>query len=490
MASSVVSTAISMDISGLSKGVAAAVKDLNKLNSEAKQQGQTLQGIAKNVKFLAYMQKARLAFRTASVALKGFTKSTWGFIDSQLELVKGQFDVAYSLGLTYNQLQGLGLAAKNAGLTFERLYEPMSKVARKIDDALKGSALMQQNFQRLNIDPNKLKNLGQFDQFKAVTDALNKIPNASERAALAMNLFEESGGKFLQLFKSGSAGLAEFQKQAEKLGLTLKDWDLKKILTANQAIITMKKALQGLKTQVLAEVSPIITSVAEKVTEYLSSKKLRARLKEMFRAWIEAAVKGIGDVADYVGTLLGKMETFFGSAARLINKINLLIDLPSDLYDITMAAVYEVAKRQPTNAPIDQNNPYVERLGRPVTEGRGSWGTAAREAVNNTVNGINSTISDLVNSAGETGGKYVGPPGQQTKENTQAVKQLTEATSQNTEALNGLVDANDIRTAAGVSDLLQPKGRNYGKGREVTLLEKILKELTDANDNKPAPAKI
>ena len=280
MAHSVVSTALTMDISGLREGVKSATEELKKLNNSGSNLSAGLAKISRSLSPVAFLAWGKIAKETFRLV----TSATYGFVDSQIKLVKQQYDAAYSLNLSYNQFQALSLAAQQAGLNFERLYEPMSKVVRKIDDAMKGSQTSVQNFGRLGLIPEKLAKLSTYDQFKAVMDALNAIPNAGERAALAMNLFEESGGKFLQLFASGSDGVRQFEQEAKKLNLTLSDIDLGAILKANQAMIRMKAAIQGLKTQVLAGVAPIVERVARYFQEKISANNFVEQAREAFLA--------------------------------------------------------------------------------------------------------------------------------------------------------------------------------------------------------------
>ena len=489
MAHSVVSTALTMDISQMTAGVQAAVKNLDKLNNSAQRTGSDLGKALKGVNFLAGLEKLKLLARGVAVSFKALTASTYGFIDTQLAFVKSQFDVAYSLGLTYNQLQGLSLAAQNAGLTFERIYEPMSKVARKIDDALKGSALSIQNFERLGLDPQFLIGLSQYDQFKVVVDSINAIQNSSERAALAMNLFEESGGKFLQLFATGSGGLAAFEKEAEKLGLTLTDLQLGKLLDANRAVISMKNALSGLKTQVLATVGPTIEGIANLVTDFLSQDKLREQLGKLFREWVQAAITNVADAIDFVGRFIGSMTEFLDKSLAIVNRIGGFVEGASDLFD-TISVLFQMGSAQWARAngiQVDEdawlNSDAGRRLARPVGRANGDVGQSVREVLNGLTEDLSKFAQGLI--APPQQGQFRGVQVQ--AQNTVAVKELTRATQQNTQQLLGLAGGDDIRTAGGINTLLSVEADNFGRAKQVRLLEKIVQKLDKANQNKPAP---
>ena len=495
MAHSVVSTALTMDISQMTAGVQAAVKNLDKLNNTAQKTGSDLGKALKGVNFLAGLEKLKLLARGVAVSFKALSASTYGFIDTQLAFVKSQFDVAYSLGLTYNQLQGLSLAAQNAGLTFERIYEPMSKVARKIDDALKGSALSIQNFQRLGLDPQFLIGLSQYDQFKVVVDSINAIENSSERAALAMNLFEESGGKFLQLFATGSGGLAAFEKEAKKLGLTLTDLQSGKLLDANKAIVSMKNALSGLKTQVLSTVAPTIEGIANLVTDFLSQDKLREQLGDLFREWVQVAIKNVADAVDFVGRFISSMTEFLDKSLAIVNKIGSIVESFSDLYDMGSVFLQMTAEAFKKEAGLSYDNDAWlnsaagRRLARPAGQPLGGVGQSVRDVLNGLTEDLSEFAKGLI--APPQQGKFRGVEAAKVEEeNTVAVKELTRATQQNTQQLLGLAGGDDIRTAGGINTLLSVNADNFGRAKQVRLLEKIVEKLEKANQNKPAPVNI
>lgn len=495
MAHSVVSTALTMDISQMTAGVQAAVQNLDKLNNSAQKTGRDMGKALKGINFLAGLEKLKLLAKAGAASFKALTASTYGFIDSQLAFVKSQFDVAYSLGLTYNQLQGLSLAAQNAGLSFERIYEPMSKVARKIDDALKGSALSIQNFQRLGLDPQFLIGLSQYDQFKVVVDAINAIQNSSERAALAMNLFEESGGKFLQLFAAGSGGLASFEKEAKKLGLTLTDLQLGKLLDANKAIISMKNALSGLKTQVLATVGPTVEGIANYVTDLLSKDELREKLGDMFREWVQAAITNIADAVDFVGRFIGSMQEFLDKSLDVLNKIGELAQGLADRYDFLDVNFQKLGNQwaRAQGARIEKDawvkSPAGQRLARPVGQASGEVGQSVRDILASLKEDLSEWAKGLI--APPQQGQFRGVEvAKVEQENTVAVRELTRATQQNTQQLLGLAGGDDIRTAGGINTLLSVQADNFGRAKQVKLLEKIVEKLEKANQNKPAPVNI
>jgi len=387
------------------------------------------------------------------------------------------------------------LAAQNAGLTFERIYEPMSKVARKIDDALKGAATSVQNFQRLGLDPQALIGLSQYDQFKVVVDAINQIENASERSALAMNLFEESGGKFLQLFAAGSDGLAEFEKEAARLGLTLTDLQLGKLLDANRAVISMTNALSGLRTQLLATVGPTIEGIANYVTDFLSNNQLREQLGQLFREWVQVAIQTVADAVDFVGRFIGSMTDLLDTSLAVVQRIENLVQGLADSYDLVGVGFQRIGNQwaRASGAPIADDawldSAAGQRLARPVNQAAGGVGQDVRDTLRSLNESLSRWAAGLV--APPQQGQFRGVQAQAAQEqNTVAVRELTRATEQQTQQLLGLAGGDDIRTAGGLQTLQSVNADNFGRAKQVRLLERIVEKLEKANQNKPVPVNL
>lgn len=479
MAHSVVSTALTMDISGLREGVKSATEELKKLNTSGSNLSAGLAKISRSLSPVAFLAWGKIAKETFRLV----TSATYGFVDSQIKLVKQQYDAAYSLNLSYNQFQALSLAAQQAGLNFERLYEPMSKVVRKIDDAMKGSQTSVQNFGRLGLIPEKLAKLSTYDQFKAVMDALNAIPNAGERAALAMNLFEESGGKFLQLFASGSDGVRQFEQEAKKLNLTLSDIDLGAILKANQAMIRMKAAIQGLKTQVLAGVAPIVERVARYFQEKISANNFVEQAREAFLAVTRTTI-------EYFARLGSMISDLFIDIQYVVERLSTILNQTENFSWNPFTMGYRMGESY-----------------RQTSNGGGGWGDdipltregqkqLVRQQLNDFIGDLYKTIEKGVTGLGAGGGApYQFKPESDEKpvvqENTKSIRELTAATQQNTAAMtNRLASADDIRSAGGVATMMSPFLGGYGQEKQVTLLEKIKTATEKMANNKPVPVNL
>ena len=141
MATSVVSTAVTMNAEDIKFGVQQANNSLKKLVTVSKQSDAALQSL----KFLKTLELGLKAVSIGFNAVRtGFDKLMRGlnnpvqqipFIDSfgtfVTETLKGtldQYNLGVAINANVNEMQALALAAADVGLEIGQLYEPISKL--------------------------------------------------------------------------------------------------------------------------------------------------------------------------------------------------------------------------------------------------------------------------------------------------------------------------------------------------------------------------
>ena len=244
MSASVVSTAITMNAEGVKFAVKQANESLKKLVGVAKQSDSALKQIAFLKKLEVGLKAINIAFKTATGAFRGllrglsdptaqipFLNSFSEFVNSTTAAVLDQFNLGKAIDANVNEMQALALAAQDVGLGVNQLYEPISKLPRKIQEAAAGFGDSVAVFSQLpGIDINALRDLGATKgcvaQLKVVADSLKKVTDQNQKLYLLTKIFEETGPKFRQLFDLGSKGIEKFEERVEKLGLSLTNIDM------------------------------------------------------------------------------------------------------------------------------------------------------------------------------------------------------------------------------------------------------------------------
>jgi len=257
----------------------------------------------------------------------------------------------------------------------------------------------------------------------------------------------------------------------------------------------MTNALSGLRTQLLATVGPTIEGIANYVTDFLSNNQLREQLGQLFREWVQVAIQTVADAVDFVGRFIGSMTDLLDTSLAVVQRIENLVQGLADSYDLVGVGFQRIGNQwaRASGAPIADDawldSAAGQRLARPVNQAAGGVGQDVRDTLRSLNESLSRWAAGLV--APPQQGQFRGVQAQAAQEqNTVAVRELTRATEQQTQQLLGLAGGDDIRTAGGLQTLQSVNADNFGRAKQVRLLERIVEKLEKANQNKPVPVNL
>lgn len=148
-------------------------------------------------------------------------------------------NMADKTGLTTNEVQQLGYAAKVSGSDMSGLDISIKKMQRTLVDARTGGKAAQDAFKQLGLSWDDLSKMSVGDQFKAIGDALGKVEDEATRTDLAVTIFGKNGTTMLPMFIEGVSKLSD---AFDKLGGGMSDADLEKAKAAQRAIENLETA--------------------------------------------------------------------------------------------------------------------------------------------------------------------------------------------------------------------------------------------------------
>lgn len=193
-------------------------------------------------------------------AIKNLTAESFANIDAMA-------DVADRLQLSTEALGGFQHAANMAGVEAEMLVSSLDKMAKNIggiegdsDDLAKTLANMGLNFRDLQA-------VGTEEAFLRIGEATNKLGNAFSRSAAITDIFGKSGGKLLNVFAGGRAGVEEMVKEFEELNGAFSRVDAAQVQAADDAINRLKVAVSGLGNDLAIAFSPLIAGSVTDMTD-------------------------------------------------------------------------------------------------------------------------------------------------------------------------------------------------------------------------------
>jgi hypothetical protein len=184
--------------------------------------------------------------------------------------------LAEKTGFSTEALSELKYAAQLSGSSLSELETGIKRMQYAIVQAGYGLETYTRVFKELGLSYDQLKDLAPEDQFTAITDAIADMPDPTEKAAVALELFGRAGTDLLPMLSSGSAGLDAMKQEAHDLGLVFTSEAASKAEAFKDSITKLKGAVSGLCSNIGEALAPLLTklvgffsSVIQKITDWL-----------------------------------------------------------------------------------------------------------------------------------------------------------------------------------------------------------------------------
>jgi hypothetical protein len=158
-------------------------------------------------------------FQVGMLAVRGVIAGASGIINSfkqSIDEMSNLEDFSARLGMSSDELRVLQFAAKQTGSSIETMNVALQKMEVVIS---KGS----KSLKALGLSAALLRRLSPKEQFGAIAEAMSRVKLSTDRTRLAVDIFGRAGGELNNVLRGGKAGLADFNKEAERLGLLMGD---------------------------------------------------------------------------------------------------------------------------------------------------------------------------------------------------------------------------------------------------------------------------
>ncbi|MEN6480961.1 MAG: hypothetical protein ABFD29_02135 [Anaerolineaceae bacterium] len=180
-------------------------------------------------------------------------------------------DMSLKTGLSVKTLQELSYVGGQVGTDIDTVASSLAKFTRSMGDAKEGTKQYKDAFEKLGIpitDTNGELRDSRTVMFEAL-DALGKMPNETEREALALDLFGRSAMELNPLIKAGSEELNRLTKEANKNGSVMSDKNVFALEALGDMFDGLKKSLKGMTGTFAAAFLPEITKITGKAQEFI-----------------------------------------------------------------------------------------------------------------------------------------------------------------------------------------------------------------------------
>lgn len=252
----------SMSAGGVVSGANQAAGAMDRMGKQAAKTAKDVNAL-KNIAIGAVLVKGAMAaanaFRSASSAVAGYVSSIRQTADASGKL-------AARLGMSVKALQGLQMAAQMAGVS--DLTPVLQKMSITLGQAASGAKPAMEALAGIGLSIDDLAGMSPDQQFQAIAAAINAIPDPAARAAAAVKIFGEQGVALLPLM---AQNLEEVQARMERLGAVLSADQTEAIEGMNDALTMVQATFEGIIGQVVGNLAPVVTALAEEILAMVES---------------------------------------------------------------------------------------------------------------------------------------------------------------------------------------------------------------------------
>ena len=324
----------------LAREIEATTQRVNKYQSELEATNKTLdeQG-DKTDKAKGFVSKLSDAFKDAGEKINGMqgvlTGLNQGFelMGKAVNAVKGAYDTligdtvtladdlmtqASVTGLSTDALQEYGYMAGLVDTDVSTITGSLTKLTKSMDSATSGTGASYEAFQQLGIDvtnaDGSLRSAN--DVFAEAIDKLGSVENATERDALAMNIFGKSAKELNPLIDAGSEALEEYRQQAHDMGYVLDSETLESLGGIDDSMEILKNTFDTAKNQIAVALMPVVQKITEAFVKWAGSVDW-----QKVGQTIGSVMSGIGKAIDAVIPIISNVISWVGKAIGILKDL-------------------------------------------------------------------------------------------------------------------------------------------------------------------------
>lgn len=186
-----------------------------------------------------------------------------GIIKGSIDTANRLNDLSDRLGVAVDEMSRLEYMAKRTGVAQSSLTTGIQRMTRRISEAARGSGEAVDALKELGLQADQLNEMSPEQQFYELADALQAVPNQSDKVRLAMKLLDSEGVSLLQTMKGGSEAMRDLARESDRTGNTITKDFAERATQANAAITRMQGATKGLANNLAIELAPSIEATAD-----------------------------------------------------------------------------------------------------------------------------------------------------------------------------------------------------------------------------------
>ena len=287
-----------------------------------------------------------------------------------LDRIDALDEAASKIGLTYNAMQDLKLAAVTTGASFEGMTNAIAKMQANVSNGSAAEAL-----QKLGLSAEYLRQLAPERQFAEIAQKLSEVKNTGDKIDLTKSIFGKGGVDILNVINGGKEGMEKIAKSAELFGGHLTDAQRAMATMAQGDIETLKEGWGYIKDQIAVGVAPALFSITESVVKFAQES---GGVAKMIQGWADSLMEASASAADFyeifknVFRVMGAIQdadiwsanpiTMYQNAAKAANAELQKILITTETAGNVIRRQYEERKSAAERAGIAERNTAQEKI--------------------------------------------------------------------------------------------------------------------------------
>lgn len=259
-----------------------------------------------------------------------------------------------------------------SGMSIESLQGGMKKFTGSLDDVAQGNKTMIENFERIGISADELKNKSPEQAFEMTVKALQEMPQSAEKAALANDLLGRAASEMAPILDMSAEATEALRQEAHDLGLVMSDEAVDSGVLFGDTLANVKDSLGMVVSKIGVEVMPIIQQLLQWVIDNMPTiqnvisiafdyiSKFVTAAVDVFKTYLLPVFQSI---FEWVQTNLPTIQAVIGAVFDFIGQaVNVVIDIFNNYLLPVFQAIYEW---------VQANWPAIQEVMTKVFEGIG-----------------------------------------------------------------------------------------------------------------------
>lgn len=250
--------------------------------------------------------------------------------------------LAQATGFAVEELSALNYAAKLSGVQTAQLGAGLRLLAKNATDTANGTGEAKDAFAALGISvtdaTGKVRDGG--DLINAVADKFAGLEDGSQKTALAMRIFGESGAALIPLLNGGSEALSEAKEEATLFGQVLTAEGAQAAEQFNDNVGRLGDALAGPFREGVIQALPALRQISEEMVQATKESGI-----------LQAAIVGLSGAFKYLFT--DELDSQGDKLDRVNREIGRL--------EVNLSALRGVASATDTSSGVNQQIAAIEK---------------------------------------------------------------------------------------------------------------------------------